>query len=123
MKDCRPVEEHLGHMLQKDEEEFAYVIEGTPKVWVDGYVHDLTPGDFIAFPAGTGIAHTFINDTDTNVLLLVGGQASTPGNRIFYPLHPARNDEKKSKGEYWEDHPQHILGPHDGLPALQKNPK
>jgi uncharacterized cupin superfamily protein len=105
---------------ESDEEEFAYVIEGTPQAWVDGHVYDLQPGDFVAFPSGTGIAHTFINNSDQNVILLVGGEATKKENKIFYPLHPKRNEQIKEKGWYWEGHPQHELGPHDGLPDLQR---
>jgi len=101
------------------EEEFAYVIEGHPQVWIDGHIHDLRPGDFVAFPAGTGIAHTFINNSDENALLLVGGEAAHPDNKIFYPLHPKRNEAMKKDNYFWENHPQHELGPHDGLPDKQ----
>lgn len=101
---------------EKEEEEFAYVIEGTPQVWIDGEVFDLAPGDFIAFPSGTGIAHTFINNSESTVLLLVGGETHNPENRIFYPMHPKRNQEMKEKGAFWDGHPEHSLGDHDGLP-------
>ena len=47
------------------EEEFVYVIEGTPDVWLDGRLHRLRPGDAVGFPAGTGIAHTFINNGES----------------------------------------------------------
>ena len=40
------------------EEEFVYVIEGTPDVWLDGVLHRLGPGDAVGFPAGTGLCHT-----------------------------------------------------------------
>src|SRR4051812_23821454 len=76
---------------ESEEEEFAYVIEGQPHVWVDGEIHQLKPGDFVAFPAGTGIAHTFMNNTETTCVLLVGGEANKPTNKCYYPLHPARN--------------------------------
>ncbi|MGK0471759.1 MAG: putative cupin superfamily protein [Candidatus Azotimanducaceae bacterium] len=102
------------------EEEFTYVIEGHPQVWIDGHLHDLRPGDFVAFPAGTGIAHTFLNNSDKNALLLVGGEASNHENEIFYPVHPKRNEEMKEDGCFWQDHPQHELGPHDGLPDKQR---
>ncbi|MBY0414332.1 MAG: cupin domain-containing protein, partial [Bdellovibrionales bacterium] len=65
------------------EEEFAYVIEGHPDVWIDGILHALVPGDFVAFPSGTGIAHSFLNNSDKNVLLLVGGEANKNENKIF----------------------------------------
>ncbi|MCT4642777.1 MAG: cupin domain-containing protein [Bacteriovoracaceae bacterium] len=106
---------------EKEEEEFAYVIKGNPQAWIDGEVYDLSSGDFIAFPSGTGIAHTFINNTEDTVLMLVGGEATKPENKIFYPLHPKRNDEMKEKGAYWEGHPQNKLGPHDGLPDKLRN--
>lgn len=102
------------------EEEFAYVIEGHPHVWVDGETYELKPGDFVAFPAGTGIAHTFLNNTEKNCILLVGGEASKPENKIFYPLHPHRNQQCKDKGTLWTDYPQRPLGPHDGLPDKQR---
>ncbi len=102
------------------EEEFAYVIEGTPHVWIDGDLHQLHPGDFVAFPSGTGIAHSFLNNTVANCILLVGGEANQAGNKIFYPLHPTRNEECRKKNLSWEDHPKRPLGPHDGLPDKQR---
>jgi [ribosomal protein S5]-alanine N-acetyltransferase len=105
---------------ESEEEEFAFVIEGHPDAWIDGYLYKLNPGDFVAFPAGTGIAHTFINNTDCNVLMLVGGEATKASNKIFYPLHPERNEEMKKKGCYWDDHPSRKLGNHDGVPCDQK---
>jgi uncharacterized cupin superfamily protein len=103
---------------EKEEEEFAFVISGNPQVWIDGNVHDLEPGDFVAFPSGTGIAHTFINNTANTVLMLVGGEASKPENKIFYPLHPDRNEEMKAKDAFWDNYPKNVIGPHDGLPDL-----
>ena len=46
------------------EEEFVYVIEGTPDVWLDGTLHRLKPGDAVGFPAGTGICHSFLNNSE-----------------------------------------------------------
>ena len=45
------------------EEEFVFVIEGRPDAWIDGELFPLQPGDSVAFPAGTGICHTFLNNT------------------------------------------------------------
>lgn len=106
---------------ESDEEEFAFVISGTPQVWVDGNVYDLVAGDFVAFPAGTGIAHTFLNNSQNDVVLLVGGERSKPGNKINYPLHPERNEEMKKEGRYWDDILPKELGPHDGLPDLLRS--
>ena len=96
------------------EEEFVFVLKGRPQVWIDGEVHDLAEGDLVALPAGTGIAHTVLNDTDSDVHLLVGGEANKPDNRIVYPLHPARNAECRAQGRLWDDAPERSLGPHDG---------
>jgi ribosomal-protein-alanine N-acetyltransferase len=102
---------------ESDEEEFAHVISGNPHVWIDGHLHALVPGDFVAFPAGTGIAHTFINDSDEAVVLLVGGEATKKGNQIHYPMNPERNAELAARGMHWTDAPVRPLGPHDGKPS------
>lgn len=106
---------------ESEEEEFAYVLEGHPHVWVDGDLHELSPGDFVAFPSGTGISHTFLNNTEFPCLLLVGGEANKDSNKIFYPLHPERNKQCKEKGSLWEDMPRRELGPHDGIPKIKKS--
>jgi len=95
------------------EEEFVYVIEGSPDVWLDGHLHRLAPGDAVGFPAGTGLAHTFINNTESDVRLLVVGEKSKPENRIVYPLNLER---KAMRDDWWNDAPARELGPHDGLP-------
>jgi len=105
---------------ERTEEEFVHVLEGTPDVWIDGVVHRLKPGDSVGFPAGTGIAHTFINDTDTEVRLLVFGEKRPADNQYFYPLHPDRPLEREF---LWKDHPRHDLGPHDGMPYLVRAKK
>jgi len=97
---------------ESDEEEFVYVIEGEPDVWIDGHLHRLRPGDAVGFPAGTGIAHSFLNNTEAEVHLLVVGEAAKPENRIFYPLNPERRPLRE---DWWDDHPTHSLGPHDGM--------
>ena len=99
---------------EEKEEEFVYVLQGKVDAWIDGTIHPMKPGDFAAFPSGTGIAHCFINNTRREVLLMVGGQASTPDNRIYYPLHPQRRDDMPPN-EWWHDVPKQELGPHDGM--------
>ncbi|WP_102223677.1 cupin domain-containing protein [Acidimangrovimonas sediminis] len=96
------------------EEEFVYVLEGTPDVWLDGHLHRLAPGDAVGFAPGTGLSHCFINDTDDEVRLLVVGEREVPGARILYPLNPER---RPLRPDWWEDAPARDLGPHDGLPA------
>ncbi|HVN01378.1 MAG TPA: cupin domain-containing protein [Caulobacteraceae bacterium] len=95
------------------EEEFVFVIEGTPDAWLDGHLHRLTPGDAVGFPAGTGLCHTFINNTDAEVRLLIVGEKPKVENRIFYPKNPER---RPLRDDWWDDFPTRPLGPHDGLP-------
>ena len=99
---------------EKTEEEFAYVIEGSPDVWIDGNLYPLGPGDGVGFAPGTGIAHTFINNTENPVRFLVVGDTNRDDNKCHYPLHPERN---KLIGDFWwNDVPSRKLGDHDGLP-------
>lgn len=94
------------------EEEFVYVIEGTPDVWLDGKLYRLTPGDGVGFPAGTGLSHSFLNNTEAEIRLLVVGETHKAENRIFYP----RNlDRRALRLDWWEDPPPRALGDHDGL--------
>jgi uncharacterized cupin superfamily protein len=96
------------HAHSKDEE-FVFVIEGHPDVWIDGELHRLRPGDGVAFPAGRGIAHCFLNNTDTAVRLLIVGERNA-ADRVAYPLMP----ERRSDPGYWHDAPRRPLGLHDG---------
>jgi uncharacterized cupin superfamily protein/ketosteroid isomerase-like protein len=100
---------------ESDEEEFVYVIEGEVDAWIDGDIHRMVAGDFAGFPAGTGICHCFINNSERDALLLVGGEAPKPANRIFYPLNPSRRADLEP-AEWWHDAPARPLGAHDGLP-------
>jgi uncharacterized cupin superfamily protein len=81
------------------EEEFVYVLAGEVDAWVDGHTHRMRAGDLAAFPAGTGICHVFINDSDAEAVLLVGGESSKPDNRIFYPLNPERRAQVRLIGD------------------------
>lgn len=93
------------------EEEFVFVLEGTPDVWIDGQLHRLEPGDAIAFPSGTGTCHTFLNNTENEVGLLVIGETSKQENRIRYPLNEAY---EATRVDRWIDWPKRPIGPHDG---------
>jgi uncharacterized cupin superfamily protein len=105
---------------EEKEEELVFVLEGEVDAWIDGDLHAMRPGDFADFPAGTGICHCFINNSEHDALLLVGGEASKAENRIYYPLHPQRRNDLP-KSEWWEDVPRHRLGPHDGMPDALRN--
>jgi uncharacterized cupin superfamily protein len=95
------------------EEEFVFVIEGTPDAWIDGHLHRLAAGDSVAFPAGTGICHTFINNTDREVRMMVIGETPKDENRIRYPMNEAH---EASRPDRWLDWPARPMGPHNGEP-------
>ncbi len=96
------------------EEEFVYVLEGAPDLWIDGELHRLAEGDAVAFAPGTGIAHTAINNTRQPVRLIVMGEQH-PQNRCFFPLHPQRMEMMRPTLR-WNEAPVRVRGSHDGLP-------
>jgi uncharacterized cupin superfamily protein len=93
------------------EEEFVFVLEGNPDVWIDGTLYRLEPGTAVGFPAGTGICHTFLNNTDSEVRLIAIGERPKPENRIHYPLNP---EYERSRSDAWLDVTPRVLGGHDG---------
>ncbi|HMS96768.1 MAG TPA: cupin domain-containing protein [Tabrizicola sp.] len=95
------------------EDEFVFVLEGTPDVWLDGQLHRLSAGDAVGFKAGTGLAHSFLNNTDRDVRLIVVGDRPKRKNRIVYPVDP---DRRAVRRDWWDDAPARPLGPHDGKP-------
>ncbi|WP_186096511.1 cupin domain-containing protein [Burkholderia gladioli] len=101
---------------ESTEEEFVYVLEGTPDAWIDGHLHRLEPGDAVAFPAGTGICHSFLNNTAEEVRLMVIGEPAKDDNRIRYPLNEAHQARRP---DGWTDWPTRELGPHDGKARVE----
>jgi len=105
---------------EEKEEEFVYVLEGEIDAWIDGVIYPMRPGDLAALPAGTGISHCFLNNSERDALLLVGGEASRRDNRICYPMHPQRRAQLPWI-EWWDDIPKRRFGTHDGMPdALRR---
>ncbi|HYD44463.1 MAG TPA: cupin domain-containing protein [Phenylobacterium sp.] len=100
------------------EEEFVFVIEGRPDAWIDGVLYALEPGDSVAFPAGTGICHTFLNNTPDEVRLIVVGEKDKEENRIHYPLNPELEAMREDR---WVDPPTRLAGNHDGRPRLRQD--
>ena len=92
------------------DEEFVFVVEGRPSLWIDGHLTELTKGDAVAFPSGTGIAHSFLNNSDAPVKLLIIGEHSAE-DRVSYPVDPEFSHPRP-----WTDAPSRPLGPHNGQP-------
>ena len=97
---------------EKLEEEFVYVIKGNPHVWINGYIYPLKPGSAVGFPAGTGIAHTFINNTNEEIEFIVLGDKTKKENKCSFPINPELFEE--CKNIWWSDFPKQEFGPHDG---------
>lgn len=66
------------------QDEFIYVLEGTPILVSNSGETQLSPGMCAGFKKGSGDAHQLINRTNTKVLYLEVGDRS-PGDTVTYP--------------------------------------
>ncbi len=66
------------------QDEFVYVLAGTPTLVTDAGETLLEPGMCAGFAAGGGDAHQLINRSAADVLYLEVGDR-TPGDRVSYP--------------------------------------
>jgi len=99
----------------RDEEEFYFVLEGAPDLWVDGHLYRLEEGDGVAINDRTGISHCLINNTHREVRLFVFGEGTRMGSKFFHPLDD--NARLKEMGKLWRDPPRRKLGPNDAKPG------
>lgn len=65
------------------QDEFIYILEGTPTLVTDSGEALMQPGDCAGFPA-RGAAHQLVNRTDADVVYLEIGDR-TPGDAASYP--------------------------------------
>ncbi len=73
----------LRHAHTK-QDEFIYVLQGTPALHTDEGITRLAPGMCAGFKAGTGNAHQLVNDTNEEVVYLEMGDRA-PGDAGSYP--------------------------------------
>jgi len=66
------------------QDEFVYIIQGTPTLHTDEGATNLIPGMCAGFRAGTGNAHHLVNETADDVLYLEIGDR-TPGDLATFP--------------------------------------
>jgi uncharacterized cupin superfamily protein len=66
------------------QDEFVYILEGTPTLLTDAGETPMAPGMCAGFRAGTGDAHCLVNRSGADVLYLEVGDRS-PGDRVVYP--------------------------------------
>ncbi len=97
------------------EDEFVFVIKGEIDLWLNGRIKKMVAGDSIGFPPGTGIGHTFINNSNSQVELFVAGDRTKRENQYRFHLEPAFKD--KCGDKWWESMPAQNLGGHNGLPG------
>jgi uncharacterized cupin superfamily protein len=71
------------HHRHTEQDEFIYVLEGTPVLVTDAGETELAPGMCAGFPAG-GSPHHLENRGETDVLILEVGDRSA-GDAVFYP--------------------------------------
>lgn len=66
------------------QDEFVYVLEGEFVLITDAGRETVGPGTCIAFPAGSGDGHHFLNETAQDAAFIVVGDR-TPGDEVIYP--------------------------------------
>jgi len=71
------------HHQHGQQDEFVYVVEGTPTLVTDAGETTLAPGMCAGFPAG-GSPHHLENRSAADVLILEVGDRG-PGDTVFYP--------------------------------------
>jgi uncharacterized cupin superfamily protein len=79
------------------QDEFVYVVEGTPTLVTNEGRRALAAGDCVGFRGGTGNAHHLLNETDAQVLYLEIGDRGA-GDGVVYPdddLHVAEIDGRR----------------------------
>ena len=104
---------------ESEEEEFIFLLKGCPTLWLNGRYIDLKEGDCIAFPSGTGIAHSFINNTYNDAEFIVSGEMTKKENLCSFPLNP---ELKNSSKIWWNDPPLHKIGSANPLPLEERKP-
>jgi uncharacterized cupin superfamily protein len=73
----------LRHAHSK-QDEFVYILQGSPTLHTDEGKTRLSPGMCAGFKAGTGNGHRFVNETAEEVIYLEVGDR-TPGDEGSYP--------------------------------------
>jgi uncharacterized cupin superfamily protein len=72
----------LHHHTKQDE--FVYIVSGSPTLLLDDREFQLRAGDCCGFKAGTGVGHQLVNKSSAPVLYLEIGDR-TPGDYATYP--------------------------------------
>jgi uncharacterized cupin superfamily protein len=104
-------------LAMDDLEIFAFVVGGAPDLWLDGHMHGLKEGDGVALHAGTGDAHSLINNRETDAHVFVISEAFRRNSRVKHHRDDAADEDLKKVGMFWAEAPAHKLGPNSGKPG------
>jgi uncharacterized cupin superfamily protein len=99
----------------RDEEQFWFVLEGEPDLFVDGNLHRLEEGDGITLNDRTGITTSFLNNTDRDIRLFFMSEGPRYATQAVHAHDHPSNAELKAQGKHWHDAPKRKMGSHDGL--------
>lgn len=92
-------------------DEFFLVMKGKVMLRYGDETQELTEGDAVSCPRGTGIAHQFYNHTDEDVEMLIVGE-NVPHEVCHYPdsdkwmSRAAQRVGKFVATDYWADEPE-----------------
>jgi uncharacterized cupin superfamily protein len=113
----RPGERSNPPIMMRDMEIFAFVLDGSPDMFVDGHLFRLKEGHGVSLNDRTGIAQAFLNNTKKDARLFILSEPTLRSGRARHPLaRDATSDANlKKMGLHWSDAPKRKLGPHDGL--------
>jgi len=113
----RPGERSNPPVASRDEEEFFFILEGAPDLWLDGHLYRLQAGDAVALPDRTGAGRAILNNSKKEVRFFFLTEGSRYASRMFHPLaiDAKANENLQRMGKLWTDPPTRKRGPHDGL--------
>src|SRR3954469_14925629 len=104
-------------LAMDDLEIFAFVLEGAPDLWADGYLHKLSEGQGAALNARTGLVHFLIKNSNEDGRFFVFTEAFRRNSRAVHPLEPHLKEQLAKSGMWWEEAPARKLGPNDAKPG------
>lgn len=100
-----------------DLEIFCFVLEGAPDLWADGHLYRLHEGEGVTLNARTGLAHSLINNSGSDVRVFVMTEAFRRNSRATHPVDPEGEENLRKLGMFWADAPKRKLGPNTGQPG------
>lgn len=79
------------------QDEFIYILQGTPTLILGEENHALKPGDCFGFKAGSGVAHQLVNHANELAIYIEMGDRST-GDEVEYPYDDLQANQLANGG-------------------------